>query len=110
MLFRSLLIEGPGIVPVVQRFVNVFTPFSLGDPVWEVTSLLDGSAIHLLQMGLLLLFFALSIRVGQRLISNVYGNDAAAGRVLAPMVILALIFTVLNLYLVSLPMAMRHGM
>jgi hypothetical protein len=105
-----LLIEGPGIVPVVQRFVNVFTPFSLGDPVWEVTSLLDGATIHLLQMGLLLLFFAFSIRVGQQLISNFYGNDAAAGRVLAPMVVLALIFTVLNLYLVTLPMGMRHGM
>jgi polyferredoxin len=105
-----LLIEGPGIVPVVQRFVNTFTPFFLGDPVWEVTPLLDGSAVELLQMVLLLLFFAFSIGVGQRLVSHFFPHDAPMGRVLAPMVVLALIFTVLNLYLVTLPMGMRHGM
>ncbi len=105
-----LLIEGPGIVPVVQRFIGTFTPFSLGEPVWETTPLLEGSVIYWLQMFLLLLFFAFSIKVGERLVSNFYGDDPAGGRVLVPMVALAFLFTVLNLYLLGLPMGMRHGM
>ncbi|MBI3989722.1 MAG: 4Fe-4S binding protein [candidate division NC10 bacterium] len=105
-----LLMEGPGIVPVFQRFLNTFTPFSLGEPVWEMTPLLDGSVIYWVQMALLLLFFAFSIKVGERLVSNFYGDDPAGSRVLVPIVVLALVFTILNVYLLGLPMGMRHGM
>jgi hypothetical protein len=105
-----LLLEGPGIVPALQRFINTFTPFSSSEPVWETTPLLDAALIHALQMALLLMLFAFSMKVGQQIAVTLYGDGPGAHRALVPMVVLALLFTILNVYLLSLPMGMRQGM
>jgi polyferredoxin len=104
-----LFMEGPGIVPAVQRLVKPFAWLGAGEPVWEVTPLLGTPVIFWLQVALLFLSFAFSIKVGQRLVLNFYDEDAPAGRILVPMVALACLFTVVNFYLISLPMGFRHG-
>jgi hypothetical protein len=105
-----LLLEGPGIVPALQRFLNTFTPWSLGEPVWRTPPILDAAVIHWLQMALLLILFAFSMKVGQQLVRKLYGDEPGANHTLVPMVVLALLFTILNVYLLSLPMGMRQGM
>jgi hypothetical protein len=101
--------EGPGIVPAVQRFFTTFTVWSLGEPVWDVAPLLDAATIYWIQVVLLFLSFAFSVKVGQRLALNGTEDGAHAGRMLGPMVALALLFTLLNVYVLSLPMGPRHG-
>jgi polyferredoxin len=105
-----LLIEGPGIVPAVQRAVAVYTPFSLGAPDWHVTPLAPEPVVGILQMGLLVGFFVLSLVAGHRLSLNVYPDPRTASRALLPMAALALLFTVVGIVLLNQPMGMRHGM
>ena len=40
-----LLLEGGGIVPVVQRAVALYTPFSLGEPDWQISPLATDSVV-----------------------------------------------------------------
>jgi hypothetical protein len=104
-----LLLEGGGIVPVVQRAAALYTPISLGSPDWRAAPLAPEPVVGLLQLAVLVGFFLLSLRVGHRLSLRVYGDARAAGRALIPMVALATIFTLVGVVLLSLPMAMRHG-
>jgi len=105
-----LLIEGPGIVPAVQRAVAVYTPFSIGTPDWQTMPLAPEPVVGILQMGLLVAFFVLSLVAGHRLSLNVYPDPRTAGRALLPMAALALLFTVVGIVLLNQPMGMRHGM
>ncbi len=105
-----LFMEGPGIVPAVERVLKPLTWFAIGEPAWDVKPLLETSVIYWLQVALLFLSFAFSIKVGQRLVLNFYDEDAPAGRILSPMVASTFIFTIVNVYLISLPMDLRHGM
>jgi ferredoxin len=104
-----LLLEGGGIVPVVQRAVALYTPISLGSPDWRAAPLAPEPVVGLLQLAVLVGFFLLSLRVGSRLSLRVYGDARAAGRALIPLVALATIFTLVGVVLLSLPMGMRHG-
>jgi ferredoxin len=105
-----LLVEGGGLVPVVQRAAAVFTPFSLGVPDWQVLPLAPEPVVGLLQVGFLVGFFVLALKAGHRLSLRVYPDARAASRALAPMAALALLFTLVGILLLSLPMGMRHGM
>jgi hypothetical protein len=104
-----LLLEGGGIVPVVQRAAALYTPISLGTPDWDAAPLAPEPVVGLLQLAVLVGFFLLSLRVGHRLSLRVYGDARAASRALIPMVALATIFTLVGVVLLSLPMGMRHG-
>ena len=105
-----LLLEGGGIVPVVQRAVAVHTPFSLGDPDWRVAPLASADVVGLLQMAVLVGFFVLSLVAGHRLSLRAYSDPRAASRAFVPLAFLAFVFTVAGIVLLNQPMGMRHGM
>jgi polyferredoxin len=105
-----LFMEGPAVVPVFQRVLRPFMGSAFGEPSWDVKPLLDPSAIYWFQVVLLFLALAFSIKVGQRLVLNFCDEGAPAARALGPMVALACIFTIVNFYLISLPMGLRYGM
>jgi hypothetical protein len=104
-----LLLEGGGILPVVQRAVAVHTPLSLGTPDWQVGPLAPAAVVGLLQMALVTGFFGLALVAGHRLARRLYPDARTASRAFVPMAGLALAFTLLGLLVLSLPMAMRHG-
>ncbi|MBI3030321.1 MAG: 4Fe-4S binding protein [Candidatus Rokubacteria bacterium] len=105
-----LLLEGGGIVPVVQRAVALYTPFSLGEPDWEVSPLAAEPVVGLLQATFLVGFFVLSLYAGHRLSLRAYADVEAASRALVPMALLSFMFTVAGIVLLNQPMGMRHGM
>jgi len=105
-----LLLEGGGIVPVVQRAVAVYTPFSLGVPDWNVRPLAPEPVVAVLQMAVLVGFFILSLGAGHRLSLRVYGDARVASRAWVPMAALALLFTLAGIILLTQPMGMRHAM
>ncbi|MBI4011098.1 MAG: 4Fe-4S binding protein [Candidatus Rokubacteria bacterium] len=104
-----LLLEGGGIVPVVQRAVALYTPLSLGAPDWQVFPLAPGPAVALAQMAVVVGFFVLSLQAGHRLSLRVYPDSRTASRALVPMAALAVLFTLAGIVLLNLPMGMRHG-
>ncbi len=105
-----LLLEGGGIVPVVQRAVALYTPFSLGEPDWAVTPIAAEPVVGFLQMTFLVGFFVLSLVAGHRLSLRAYPDPRTASRALIPMALLSFIFTMAGIALLNLPMGMRHGM
>jgi hypothetical protein len=105
-----LLLEGGGIVPAVQRAVGVFTPLSLGEPRWPAAALAPEPVVGLLQMAVLVSFFALSLIAGHRLALRGFADPVLSNRALWPMVLLSLVFTVAGIVLLNQPMGMRHGM
>lgn len=104
-----LLLEGGGIVPVVQRAVALYTPLSLGAPDWQVLPLAPGPAVALGQMAVVVGFFVLSLVAGHRLSLRVYPDPRTASRAFVPMAALALLFTLAGIVLLNQPMGMRHG-
>jgi hypothetical protein len=105
-----LLLEGGGIVPVVQRAVALYTPFSLGEPDWQVLPLAPEPVVTFIQMAFLAGFFALSLAAGHRLTLRAYADPRTASRALVPMAALSFVFTVAGIVLLNQPMGMRHGM
>ena len=104
------LLEGGGIVPVVQRAVALYTPFSLGEPDWAVTPIAAEPVVGFLQLTFLVGFFVLSLVAGHRLSLRAYPDPRTASRALIPMALLSFIFTMVGIALLTLPMGMRHGM
>lgn len=105
-----LLLEGGGIVPVVQRAVATYSWISLGEPDWHVAPLAPEPVVGLLQAVAVVGFFALTLTTGHRLAARVYADRRAASRAVVPFVILAVVFTVVGIALLQQPMGMRHGM
>jgi ferredoxin len=105
-----LLMEGGGIVPVVQRAIALYTPWSAGEPDWQSIARSPESVVALLQMTVLVALFIVSLLAGHRLSLRAYPDRRAAGRALVPFVALALFFTAIGIALLNQPMGMRHGM
>ena len=105
-----LLLEGGGIVPVVQRAVALHTPLSLGEPDWQAAPLATAEVVALLQMTVLVGFFVLSLVAGHRLSLRAYPDVRRASRAFVPLAVLSFVFTVAGIVLLNLPMGMRHGM
>lgn len=105
-----LLLEGGGIVPVVQRAAALYTPFWLGEPDWQVPPLAPEAVVGLLQTAVVVLCFALSVLAGHRLSLRAYADRRIALRAVIPFAVLAFAFAVLSIVLLQLPMGMRHGM
>lgn len=104
-----LLEESPLAVPAFQKTVNAYTPFFLGRPNWNIQPLMGMDAVYWLQMATFLFLFAYSLIVGYRISRQVYADGVVALRALSPMVVLALGFAVLNVFLLSAGMTPRHG-
>lgn len=105
-----LLLEGIGIVPAIQRAVSLYTPFSLGEPDWQILPMASDSMVVFIQVMLLVGFCLLSLVAGHRLSLRAYTDRRTASRAFVPMAVLALLFTVAGIVLVNQPMGMRHGM
>jgi 4Fe-4S binding protein len=105
-----LLLEGSGIVPVVQRAASLFGPAFLGDPDWTVGPLVPVPVVGLLQTVVVVGFFLLSLVSGHRLAVRVYVDARIAGRALVPFAVLAFVLTAVGIALLNQPMGMRHGM
>ena len=104
-----LLLEGGGIVPVAQRAIALYTPFSLGASDWLTTPLAPEPVVALLQVAIVVAFFGLSLVAGHRLTLRTYPDAWTASRAFLPMAGIALAFTLVGLMVLSLPMGMRHG-
>jgi hypothetical protein len=105
-----LLLEGGGIVPVVQRAAALYTPLFLGEPDWQVAPLAPESVVGFLQVVVVVGFLVLSLVAGHRLSAGAYGDARAASRALVPMAVLSCLFTIAAVVLLNQPMGMRHGM
>jgi len=105
-----LLMEGGGIVPVVRRAVELYTPWSLGQPDWQQAPLAPEAMVGLLQVAIIVGFFVVSLVAGHRLSGSAYADPRAAGRAFVPMAALSCVFTVAAIVLLNLPMGVRHGM
>ena len=96
-------------MPVVQRAVALYTPFSLGAADWRATPLAPEPVVALLQVAIVVAFFGLSLVAGHRLTLRTYPDARAASRAFIPIAGIALAFTLVGLVVLSLPMGMRHG-
>lgn len=105
-----LLVEGPGVIPAVQRTLSRYLPFDFGEPSWEVAPLISSDVTHGLQVALVIGGFLFSLVVGYRLGVGFLGGSKLTAKVVAPLVALSLVFTLINLLLLNQPMGMRHGM
>jgi ferredoxin len=105
-----LLMEGPAIVPAVQRAVSLYTPWTIGEPDWRIAALAGAPVVSVLQMVVIVGFFLVSLLAGHRLSLSVYTDRHVASRAVVPFVLLSLLFMAAGLVLLGQPMAMRHAM
>ena len=105
-----LLNESQMIIPALQRTINTYLPFNIGEPDWQMASvsLADPLLIYWMQMTLFLVFYGVSILTGYRLALKNYQNPETAFRALIPMVCIVAVLMAINVSLLNLPMAMRH--
>ncbi|MFI5294306.1 MAG: 4Fe-4S binding protein [Thermodesulfovibrionales bacterium] len=97
---NHLFKEGPEIVPAVERLMN------FGSPDWSVMPLMGQESIFWLQMGIFLVMNIFSLYAGYRIAVKYYGDKAL--RAFIPMACLAVLFMVINAYILGQPMSMRH--
>ena len=105
-----LLNESLAVIPVFQRTVIEFTPFSFGEPNWLIAteSIVSPSVLYMLQMGLLLVFYGFSLYAGYRLTIKQFGNSGSALKALTPMLIVSFVLMSINVFLLNMPMSARH--
>ncbi len=106
---HHLFDEGPGVVPVIQRTINRFTPFSAGVPAWNLPPLLSHEAVYWMQMLLFMGFYGVSLYAGARLARRHFSTAETTFRAAAPMVLVSLFLMLLNVYVLSQPMSARHS-
>ena len=104
-----LITEGPGVMPALQRTLTRYTGLEAGEPDWQFMSLVSSDAVYWFQILLILLGFIFSLTVGYRL-ATTFDRHERSGKAFIPFAALALVFSLLNLYLLSQPMGMRHEM
>jgi ferredoxin len=104
-----LITEAPGIVPALQRTVARYTSIRAGDPDWQFAPLISADSVYWLEMLLILLGFFVSLIVGHRLVMAFFDRHPNTGKALIPFVVLSLLFTLINFYLLNQPMGARHG-
>ena len=106
---HHLLVEGPGVIPALQRALDRYTPLNIGEPNWNIIPVLSLEVIYWLQMLLILIGFIFSLSVGYRLAGSLFEGRETAGKSFLPFIALALFFTLVNLYLLNQPMGMRYS-
>jgi polyferredoxin len=105
-----LLNESRKIVPAVKRAVNIYTPFYVGEPDWQLGAkpLIEHAVLYWIQMGIFFVFFGFSLYAGYRLAMMNYRDSRTAFRALIPMIVFSFLLMMVNVYLLNLPMAPRH--
>ena len=104
-----LFLEGPLAVPVLQKTVNLFTPWFIGAPDFSPGPWLELPVLQALQTLILLAALLYSLYTACRLSAAQWGAAAFSFRGPWPYLALILLFTLANLYLLNLPMDARHG-
>ncbi|MEK6710468.1 MAG: 4Fe-4S binding protein, partial [Nitrospinota bacterium] len=104
-----LFLEGPLVAPVFQKTVNLFTPWFIGAPDFKPAPWLELPVLQLLQTLILLAALLYSLYTAYRLSLAQWGAATFSPRGPWPYLALILLFTLANLYLLSLPMGGRHG-
>ena len=107
---EHLLVEGPAVVPVLQRTADRFLGFATGDPDWRIGPLVASGLIPWFQLAVLLALFALGLVVAHRLACSAYDDPAVAARAAAPLFVLLALVTAVNLLVLAQPMGARHAM
>lgn len=102
-----LLREGVQVIPALQRVILKYTSLDFGTPNWQVTPLAGMEAVFWFQMFTLIILNGFSLYAGYRIASNMFGDKAL--RAFIPMALLAVIFMLLNTYILGQPMALRHS-
>lgn len=99
--------EGPGIIPAVQRAAAEHLGLAWGEPDWAITPIMGDEAIFWLQMLVFVAMNIFALYAGYRISVRHYGEKAI--RAFIPMAVLAVIFMVINIYILGQPMALRHA-
>lgn len=107
---EHLLVEGPALVPVLQRTAARFLGFATGDPDWRIGPLVAPDLIPWLQLAVLLALFGLALVVAHRLTRSAYGGPVVAARAAVPLFALLALVTAVNLLILAQPMGARHAM
>ena len=105
-----LLLEGPGVIPAMQQTLNRTTSWYASATNLQPQPWVSSEVIYWLQMALILGGLILSLVVGFRLARTLWDRQMTQGKALIPLIVLTLIFTLVNLYLLNQPMGMRHRM
>ncbi len=106
---HHLLDEGPGIVPVIQRTLNRFTPVWAGVPAWDLPPLVSHEVLYWMQMLLFMGFYGVSLVAGARLARRYFSSAETTFRAAAPIIVVSLVLMLLNVYVLSQPMSARHS-
>src|SRR5262245_12978690 len=100
---NHLLVEGPSIVPAIQRAALLYTPFFLGAPDWSRPPAVSGAVVELLQMAVLVGALVMALVAGYRISWRAFPDAGKASWAFAPMATLALFFIMVGIVLLSLP-------
>jgi polyferredoxin len=101
-------LEGPMVVPVIQKTVSVFTPWQWGVPDWSPAPWLEPPVLYWLQMLILLVALLYSLYTAYRLSASRWGDALFSLRGPWPYLILMLLIALGDAYLLNLPMGARH--
>lgn len=104
---NHLFLEASSIIPAIQRFAKL-NFINLGNPNFNVAPLLGSSGIFWLQMLTMFLGYVIALIAGYKISQKFYHDKRVEFRILVPMLIITIIFMVINLYVLGLPMSMRH--
>jgi polyferredoxin len=107
---EHLLVEGPAVVPVLQRTAARFLGISMGEPDWLIGSLVAPGLIPWFQVAVLLALFGLGLVVAHRLARSAYEDPVVAARAAVPLLVLLVLVTAINIAILAQPMGARHAM
>jgi polyferredoxin len=101
-----LFTEGPMVIPAVKRTLNKYAGLNFADINWEIQPLVGNEVIFWLQMLTFIVFNIFSLYIGYRIAVRYYDRDAL--KAFIPMASLAVLFMVINAFILGQPMALRH--
>ena len=101
-----LLTEGQLTIPAIQRAANKYLALNQGEPNWNLAPFMGFEAVFWLQMAVLVTFNIVSLYAGYRIAVNTFQEKAL--RAFIPMMILVLVFTLVNTFILGQPMSLRH--
>jgi hypothetical protein len=107
---EHLLVEGPAVVPVLQRTAARILGFATGDPDWRIGPLVAPDLIPWLQLAVLLTLFGVALAVAHRLTRTTYDDPVVAARAAVPLFFLLALVTAVNIAILAQPMGARHAM
>jgi len=106
---EHLFSESPALIPGLQRFALKYLGINLGTPNWEIQRIIDMQTTFWLQILTIFAGFLLALYATYRTSNKFHENRKIAFRAVAPMIILATILMILNIWVLGLPMPPRHA-